>query len=84
VGPANSHGDTVRVQGKCVRLLPNQQILEVTHTIGCAEALSPPPSLYRAPNPPFPNAPSRAPSLEAAKLVAPRFGILVISEPIRL
>ena len=39
VGPADSHRDAVRVQGKCVRLLPNEQILEVTHPIGCGDGL---------------------------------------------
>jgi hypothetical protein len=51
VGPANSHRDSVRVQCKRVRLLPNQQILEVTHPRLCGEGSPRSASLSRVTNP---------------------------------
>ena len=78
VGPANPHRNSVRVQRKRVRLLPNQQIPEVAHTKGCRESCLAPPSLSRRPNPPFPAPVEKSSQLRpAAKLTAPCFGILV-------
>ena len=76
--PANSHRNPVGVQRKRVRLLPNQQILEVAHTEGWRESGLGLPSLYRLSKPPFPERHRKSSQLrQAAKLAAPCFGILV-------